>query len=211
MKPKNRKLVYGVGTNNADYAVMKHETIGYVDGKQKQKTAWRCPYYRAWMDMLKRCYADRFQDVYPTYKGCTASAEWLTFSSFKSWMEKQDWEGKHLDKDLLSEGNKIYSAETCVFVTPSVNTFTSDCRAARGKWLVGVDWCKPAGKFRARCRNPFTGKKEYLGLFTCEQKAHQTWLKRKLELAKELASIQSDPRVSKALIERYSKPQISEN
>ena len=43
MKPK--KLIYGVGTNDADYVVRRLETIGYVDGKQKQKLIWFCPYY----------------------------------------------------------------------------------------------------------------------------------------------------------------------
>lgn len=37
---KHKKLTYGVGINDADYVVMKHETIGYVDGKQKRKKVW---------------------------------------------------------------------------------------------------------------------------------------------------------------------------
>ena len=45
---KNRKLVCGVGINDADYVVTKQETIGYVDGKQKQKLIWRCPFYKTW-------------------------------------------------------------------------------------------------------------------------------------------------------------------
>ena len=44
-------------------------------------------------------------------------------------------------------------------------------------------------RFKSQCRNPFTKKREHLGYFTCEQEAHQAWLKRKLELAKELAFI----------------------
>ena len=54
------------------------------------------------------------------------------------------------------------------------------------------------------CRNTFTKKQEYLGLFTCEVEAHQAWLKRKLELAHLLAAEQTDGRVAKALIERYT-------
>ena len=113
-----------------------------------------------------------------------------------------------LDKDLLIEGNKIYSADTCVFVTPMVNSFTNDQGAARGEWLIGVDWRKSSKRFRAQCNNPFINKQEYLGLFTYEQEAHAAWMKRKLELAKELAAEQEDPRIAKALIDRYMTTQI---
>ena len=34
---KSKKLVYGVGINDADYVVKKFETIGYVNGKIKRK------------------------------------------------------------------------------------------------------------------------------------------------------------------------------
>lgn len=203
MKPK--KLVCGVGINDADYAVQKYEFYGYVDGKKKQKKVWTCTFYQTWMNMLKRCYSDNAQEKHPTYAGCTVSEDWLTFSVFKAWMEMQEWEGKELDKDLLIKGNKVYSPETCVFVTPMVNTFTTDSKAARGEWLIGLHWNKERSKFQAQCRNPFTKKREHLGLFTCEKQAHQAWLKRKLELAHELASIQTDPRVAKALIDRCSK------
>lgn len=209
MKPKTKKLVRGVGINDANYAVQKNETIE-VNGVRKLKMVWRCPYFQTWKNMVERCYSTKSQERRPNYKSCTVSEDWLAFSSFKSWMEKQDWEGMHLDKDLLIEGNKIYSAETCVFVTQMVNSFTTDGGAARGEWLIGVDWHKASEKFRASCSNPFTKKRETLGRFTCEQQAHQAWQKRKLELAKELAAIQSDPRIAKALISRYSKPYINE-
>lgn len=205
MKPKNKKLVYGVGIDDADYVVEKRETIGYVNGKQKQKRVWFCPYYRTWANMLRRCYSAKLHECRPAYKSCTVSEEWFTFSNFKAWMEKQDWEGMQLDKDLLFVGNKVYSPNTCVFVTPMVNTFTVDCGAARGEWQIGASWDKEKAKFRSQCNNPFTKKVEYLGHFDYEQEAHQAWLKRKLELAHELAAIQTDPRVAKALVERYSK------
>ena len=202
MKPK--KLVLGVGINDAHYVTQRWEEAGYVDGKRKQKLVWVCPYYCTWSGMLKRCYSAKWQDKNPAYKGCSVSDDWLTFSNFKSWMSEQDFEGKHLDKDLLFEGNKTYSAETCVFVTREVNNFTIDRGASRGEWLIGVSLHKQTGKFQSRCCNPFTKKQEHLGHFTCEQEAHQTWLKRKLELSHKLAAIQTDPRISKALIDRYT-------
>lgn len=198
--------MYGIGINNADYVVTKFEAID----KQKKKLVWACPYYQAWKSMLERCYYAKYQERQPTYIGCTVSKEWLTFSNFKAWMEKQDFVDKHLDKDLLFEGNKVYSPETCVFVSGMVNMFTNDSGATRRKWLIGVYWCKQTDKFRAQCRNPFTKKQEKLGLFTCEQEAHEAWLKRKSELAKELAVIQTDPRVAEALINRYPK-KLTEN
>ena len=198
------RLVYGFGINDADYVVKKWETVGYVNGVRKQKLAWVCPYYRTWVDMLERCYSAKLQERRPTYVGCSVSEEWLTFSNFRRWMEKQDFEGMHLDKDLLFEGNKVYSAETCVFVTSMVNTFTTDCGASRGEWPIGVNWHKRVGKFQSRCSNPFTKKRENLGYFTCQIEAHQEWLKRKLELAHLLAAEQTDERVAKSLIERYT-------
>ena len=204
VKPKNKKLVFGIGNNDADYIVEKKEMIGCIDGKIKQKRIWICAYYQAWTSMLMRCYSAKHQERYPTYVGCTVSDEWLTFRVFKAWMEKQQWEGNQLDKDLLIEGNKVYSPATCVFVSPVVNTFTVDRGNDRGEWLIGVDWHKPTGKFRSRCSNPFTKKREHLGCFTCEVEAHNAWAKRKLELAKELAAVQTDERVAKALIDRYS-------
>ena len=193
----------GVGINDADYAVQKYETIG-VNGVRKKRLVWICPYYRAWKSMLQRCYSSKYQDGSPTYIGCSVSEEWLRFSNFKRWMEKQEWDGKQLDKDLLFEGNKVYSAETCVFVTKAVNMFTIDREASRGECLIGVNWNKRAGKFKTQCSNPFTKKQEHLGYFTYELEAHKTWLKRKLELAHLLAAEQTDERVAKALIARYT-------
>lgn len=198
------KLVFGIGINDADYVVQKMETNGYMNGKRKYKLVWECPYYRAWTGMLKRCYSTKYQERQPTYKGCNVAEEWLRFSSFRRWMEVQEWEGLQLDKDILFKGNKVYSKEKCVFVTSTVNTFTLDCGAARGEWLIGVYWNKRFGKFMSRCRNPFTKKREHLGYFTCEEEAHQSWLKRKLELAHLLAAEQTDERVAKALIARYT-------
>ena len=200
---KAKKLVFGVGINDAVYVVVKWETTE-VNGVRKQKLVWVCPYYRVWYNMLQRCYSPKYQEKYPTYRGCSVSEEWLTFSNFKRWMEGQDWEGLQLDKDLLFAGNKVYSKETCVFVTNGVNSFTIDCRASRGEWPLGVYWNKPAGKFLSQCRNPFTKKQEHLGYFTCKEQAHQAWLNRKLELATLLAAEQTDERVAKALISRYT-------
>lgn len=193
MKKKN-KLVFGVGINDADYVVQPT-----VNGKRGY-----CPFYQAWVSMLSRCYSEKYQDKKPTYIDCSVCNEWLTFSNFKSWMEQKDWKGKHLDKDLLIEGNKVYSPTTCIFVDRMTNIFTTDSGASRGQFPIGVCFHKRVGKFRACCRNPFTKKNENLGYFTCPNQAHLAWKKRKHELACQLADLQTDERVAKVLRDRYT-------
>jgi hypothetical protein len=120
-------------------------------------------------------------------------------------MEQQDWEGKQLDKDIIFPNNKVYSPETCAFVSRATNTFVNTNGASRGEYPLGVSWHKPAGKFRANCSNQFTKKTEYLGLFNCPQEAHEAWQKRKHELAQLVVELETDPRVVEALKKRYSK------
>lgn len=188
-----KKLVCGIGFNDAGYTVNQR-----VNGKRVM-----CPFYQVWASMLSRCYSDKVQAKHPAYIDCSVVSRWLIFSNFKKWMETQDWKGKELDKDLLVMGSKIYSPDTCVFVDVLTNLFTTDRNSARGEWPLGVDVQKPTGRFRARCRNPFTGKHEALGCFNCPNQAHQAWKKRKHELALQLAELQTDQRVAKALRTRY--------
>lgn len=197
------KLVYGVGVNDADYAVTAHEECSPVNGKRKQRRIWFCPFYRTWADMLTRAYSAKEKARHPTYKDVTVCKEWHTFSVFKAWMEAQDFESGQLDKDLLVTGNKHYSPETCVFVSKQVNMFLVDSGATRGNYLIGASWCKRNDKFKSQCRNPITRVQETLGYFTTEQEAHEAWLTKKLEHAHTLASLQTDTRIAEALIRRY--------
>ena len=189
---KKSKMVCIVGINDADY-VVSH----CVNGKHAI-----CPFYATWVNMLARCYSAKIQAAHPTYIGCSAVTEWHSFMSFRAWMEQQDWEGKQLDKDLLIAGNKVYSPDTCVFVSRKLNTFTTDSGATRGQWPIGVNWQGEA--FRAMCSNPFSGKKEHLGCFTCPHEAHEAWRARKHELALIYADQQTDHRIAAALRTRYA-------
>lgn len=193
MRAKN-KLVYGVGINDAEYPVKS--------GPAKAQSC--CPFYAAWSGMIERCYSKKWLIKNPTYAGCSVHDDWLKFSNFKAWMEKQSWEGNHLDKDILVEGNKIYSPSTCVFVSPLTNTFANDYKNGRGRYLIGADKHAQCNRFRSRCSNPFTGENEYLGLFSVERDAHKAWKSRKLQHAKLLAAMQTDQRVADALIKKYS-------
>lgn len=202
---KNRdKMVCGIGVNDADYNV-------YITAKtgegNKRKIIWKCPFYIRWANMFRRCYGDKYQERFPTYIGCSVCEDWYYFSNFKAWMEQQDWEEKHLDKDLLLAGNKVYSPETCVFLTPEVNMFTTESDAIRGDYPIGVqlEYTRKDGtvRLRAKCKDVLTGKQRHLGFFDDPKEANQAWLKCKLEQAYILAEQQTDERVAKALINRY--------
>lgn len=203
MNCMGRKLLYGVGINDADYVNQRFECFGRKNGKKLNKKIWTCPYYEVWRGMLERCYNPKKQARQPTYIGCSVCEEWLTFSNFKMWMEKQHWEDNCLDKDLLIKGNRVYSSETCVFVSNLTNCFISEQPKNRGEWPIGVYWKKQNKRFVAQCSNPFTSKREHLGYYDDPIEAHKAWLKRKRELAVLVAEQQNDPRVVKALIERY--------
>lgn len=187
----NSSLVRGVGLNDADYKISRWE------GKQ----VWVCPFYMCWVNMLKRCYSLVSQKARPTYIGCSVVDEWLVFSGFKVWMEQQDWKGKHLDKDLISPGNKVYGPETCLFVDIKVNCFLIEKVKSNGL-PVGVTHSQTDGRFIAQGAGIFTGNK-HLGTFMTPEEAHQAWLSFKLEQAYILADLQTDERVSLALIKRY--------
>jgi hypothetical protein len=138
----------------------------------------------------------------PTYVGCSVSPDWLRFSMFLAWMQRQDWQGKQLDKDILIPGNKIYSPDTCVFVPSALNMFLVDTGKTRGDWPLGVSETR-RGRFRATCRNPFTGKTEWLGQFNDPEEAHQSWRARKHQHALRYADQQTDPRIAQALRTRF--------
>ena len=182
-----RKLVYGIGINDANYTVCP-----VVEGKR----AW-CPYYRAWTGMLERCYCSKFQAKQPTYVGCAVTNEWRVFSAFRVWMVAQSWEGMELDKDLLIPGNKIYSPDTCLFVSRAVNLLLTDHAAARGPYPQGVSWHKGGAKYQAKCS--VNGKRKHIGYFKTINEAEIAYLDFKSALIEDAAESQPDI-IKKALL-----------
>lgn len=134
MKRKSNKLVAGVGVNDADYPIVRFGET--VNGRKKRE--WICPYYKTWSAMLNRCYRNPVQTA---YKDTTVCDEWHTFSSFKSWMETHEWEGKELDKDLLSENN-VYSPSTCIFIPGWLNAYLIGGKPEHPTHLPGIFYDK---------------------------------------------------------------------
>jgi hypothetical protein len=204
--PRSGGLVRGVGLNDANYAVTKRERVN-----GKWKVVWRCPYYLRWNSMLSRCYSEACLKEHPSYEGSSVCVEWLTFSNFRRWMRQQQWIGftekgdietLHLDKDFLSgsKRGKLYSPDTCAFISQSLNKFLEDSEKSRGGCPVGV-YLHRGGKYVALVSNSITKKRECLGSFHDVQVAQAFYITRKKEIAVLLAGEQTDPRIAKALLE----------
>jgi len=186
-----RRPVFGVGINDADY-ITQTNVSGSVE---------ICPYYTKWSGMIKRCYSKKYKEKYPTYIGCSVIGEWLIFSNFKVWMKKQDWKNKELDKDILVQGNKIYSPEFCAFVSQAVNSlFVGRQPTDKEK---GVSFHKKTQTFNSRIS--INGKKVSLGYFGTEAEAGTAYVKAKYKNIVRVANEQTDKRIRNALL-RYKIP-----
>ena len=189
-------MLYGIGINDAGYKVATK-----VNGKQKT-----CPIYALWRTVLERCYNERFQKNNTKYIGCSVAKEWHTFSVFRSWVLKQDkGPGDRLNKDLLVQGNKVYSPETCLFVSSRIHSFTATRSTTRTETPVGVKWIEDSGKFRAICYDGVSTNK-YLGMYDTADEAHEAYKAYKYALVKDIAAKQPK-RIRAALlaykIEKY--------
>lgn len=169
---------------------------GYLgEGKYKTKENGKdTKCYITWYRMLERCYSDKWKNKYPTYKNVTVCKEWLNFQNFAKWYYKNYYQIKgermELDKDILIKGNKIYSPETCVFVSQRINKLFVKNDKVRGKSAIGT-YHLENGKYRAYCNliNPQTGKSKlkHLGYYDIEVEAFEVYKYHKERNIKEVA------------------------
>lgn len=185
-----RKLIYGVGINDATYQVK------YKDPKGKSHL---CPYYAVWCGVLQRCFSTEFYQKRPTYRDCTLEESWKVFSNFKKWMEDQDWVGKTIDKDLLVQGNKHYGPNTCLFVSKALNNLTTLNESRRGNLPLGVSetTINKCHYYIASCK--FYGKQKRLGYFKDVQEASECYITAKKAYIQELITHETDPKIKAAL------------
>lgn len=108
-----------------DYIRPSTNGVGFLGyGKHKTRENKKMTKEHAdWLNMLKRCYCEKFQAKYPSYKGVTVCKDWHNFQNFAEWHKVNHVTGYHLDKDIKQQGiiDKIYSPETCCFVSAAKN------------------------------------------------------------------------------------------
>lgn len=115
--------------------------------------------------MMGRCYSEKFHEQFPSYKDVTVCERWHCFQNFcediKNLHGYDNWinnSGYELDKDTLCEKMnikpKIYSPETCMFISKNNNVSESTSR----KNLTGLTYegISPTGE-----RYEFTNISEF--------------------------------------------------
>ena len=152
--------VCGVGFNDVAF----QNRIG-------ERQIWQ---YRLWVNLLSRCFCDKFKAKHPAYQDVTCCDEWLSFATFLEWLNKEVGysgrpNGSDLDKDIVIKGNKAYSPETCSFVPQAVNKLLTDSGATRGEWPVGVRFHENTGSFHARMS--CNSKSKHLGPYKTPEEA----------------------------------------
>ncbi len=193
------KLVEGWGIN--DLSSVKGSIRGHI------------PAYTDWVNMLERCFCPKMQAKHPTYKGCKVHPDWRFLSNFKQWADKQfDYANRCLDKDLLGDGSKTYSPDTCCYLTSSVNKFLinggiylAKHRMERGL-PIGVQRNGQSG-FMANVGKG-NGTRKYLGTFGTPIEAFNAFRQEKASLC--LLHSKGEPDHIRRGLERYSEYVLSE-
>lgn len=96
--------------------------VGIMDLKDNDNSVLFKKCVEKWSGMLERCYCKKTITKHKTYMNCVVCDDWLRFSNFKKWFDENYIKGCHLDKDLLSKTQSIYSPDTCCFLPSSLNT-----------------------------------------------------------------------------------------
>lgn len=170
--------------------------IGVVGEKYKTKINKKhIKEYTAWSGLLERCFDMKYKENRPTYEQVACCEEWLLFENFYEWIHNQEnfeqWlngERWAIDKDILNKGNKTYNPENCCLVPINVNSLFVKNDTLRSELPIGVR--KSGSKFSSYCQNPFTGKRDYIGIYFTPEEAFYAYKKYKENLIKEVARIE---------------------
>lgn len=102
--------------------------VGYI-GVGTYQTGTRVKHseeYQNWTCMIRRCYDEKLKERYSAYyDDCIVCDEWHNFQNFAQWWNDNMYhvgtERMHIDKDILFNGNRIYSPKTCIIVPQRIN------------------------------------------------------------------------------------------
>lgn len=181
-----RKLVFGVGINDADYVTQTKRKDGY---------SLICPIYKSWMGVMDRAFNPQRKQQNTCYANTTVCEEWVKFSGFREWMLDQtflDLTGAklNLDKDILLKGNQVYCPDACAFIPARINTLIVLNDRSRGEQPIGVFLHKERNErpFRASVNGNKDDRIRSTYYDTAEE-AHAWWQEMKAKVIREAVDL----------------------
>lgn len=161
--------------------------------------------HSVWIAMLGRCYKTT-DKAYKNYGaiGVKVCEKWKCFANFQKWYNENIYEIEnekvHLDKDILVDGNNIYSPETCIFVPQRINKMFETKKSNLPR---GVRQNKSKTKYCATIRVYKDGESEQinLGTFDTIELAEKTYNNARSIIIKNTAEEYKD-KIPKKLYDR---------
>lgn len=131
--------------------------------------------YKAWSGMIQRTY----NGVHICYDNCTVSPHWHNFQNFAKWYKSQEFYGKgyHLDKDLRSNGSKVYSEKTCCLIPVEINSLLAEPCEKEIDLPIGVHRHR-RGRYKSSVR--MNGKGVFLGVYDTVEEARKAFCSAKI-------------------------------
>lgn len=163
-----------------------------ISTKGKHLRTLKNPSYRAWQQMLQRCYSEISKINQPTYDNCYVCDEWLHYQTFADWFDEQRGSdlGWELDKDLLASRQglqvKYYSPNTCILLPSYINRTLVEKTKKDSGLPPGVHHNTKKTAFVARYRN-IEGTNTHIGTFDTVKAAAIAYKQKKQEVLTYLA------------------------
>lgn len=180
------RRICGWGINDADFIVYPK-----INGRREM-----IPTYRKWSNMLLRILDEKQLIKCPEYKDVSICKNWQYFTNFHNWMNNYigDITGLEIDKDIYIPGNKVYSSNTCCFVSKDINDLFRDNSKTKKSNLPNNIFTSPPNSYRA----------VYLGNYLGTSKDVDILVERvnlaKAEHYEQLAEQQTDERIFTGLL-----------
>lgn len=139
--------------------------------------------YNVWRSMIERCYSERHKDAHRSYYGISECCEeWWNYQTFAEWYKANEYgcEGRlHLDKDILIEGNKLYSPDRCLLVPQRINLLFMNKSNNRGL---------PNGVYKNKDGYYAKLKSKDLGTYATIEDAYRAYAKERKRVVIEVAN-----------------------
>jgi hypothetical protein len=138
--------------------------------------------YRKWSRLRSSCYLTNSLIKVPCYLNVTVCESWRFFSNFQTWFLENYKEGAYIDKDLMSSNDKKeYSPDSCVFISPKLNSDLAIRKNPYEKDGVAGVTLTENNTYAVRTKDA-TGRFIQCGTFNNIYDAHKQWQLSKAEV-----------------------------